>query len=91
MMCVTVQATNELARALRQESPATAESREVTEIAGDVGAVLEPLHAGTRDSSLRRYFILQVPDQPTAERVLARLRQVRDVTAAYVKPPDALP
>ena len=56
-----------------------------------LGVVLEPMHHGTADPDLMRYFTVDVPDQATAERVLARLPQSRAVEAAYLKPPDAMP
>jgi hypothetical protein len=52
---------------------------------------LEPIHPGTEDPELTRYFTVEAPDQATAERVMARLRQSKAVEAAYVKPPDAMP
>lgn len=54
------------------------------------GASLRPLHAGTSDSELASYFLVYVPDPAEAPRVLDRLRRHAAVTAAYVKPPDAM-
>ena len=54
------------------------------------GASLRPLHPGTSDPELATYFIVHVPDPAEAPRVLDRLRSHAAVTAAYIKPPDAM-
>ena len=55
------------------------------------GLTLEPMHRDTDDPTLQSYFVVEVPDHATAQRVMARLRQLEAVEAAYVKPPDELP
>jgi hypothetical protein len=37
------------------------------------------------------YFIVDVPDAETAQRVINRLQQSKAIEAAYLKPPDELP
>ncbi len=57
--------------------------------AGALGVTPRPLHPGAEDPRLRSYYVVDVPDGATAERVVARLRQSPAVAAAYIKPPDA--
>jgi hypothetical protein len=53
--------------------------------------VLEPMHPGAEDPLLTPWFIIEAPDLPTAEQVVASLQHHRAIEAAYIKPPDALP
>lgn len=55
------------------------------------GFTWEPMHRDTEDPYLQSYFVVEVPDNATAQRVIDRLRQSEAVVAAYVKPPDELP
>lgn len=90
-MDVTVQVTTDLAPALRHEAPTTEPARAIEETVQAAGASLRPLHPGTADASLSRYFAVDVPDVATAQRVARELLSLDGVEAAYVKPPDALP
>lgn len=90
-MQITVQVSADVARALYQRGPPTAESEELLRIMNTFGIKLEPLHRNTYDPSLQRYFIVEVPDRATAQQVMDRLQQLEAVEAAYVKPPDELP
>jgi hypothetical protein len=56
-----------------------------------LGVELEPMHPGTRDPFLAPYFIVEVPDSETAERIVTHLRQSGAIEAAYIKPLDELP
>lgn len=49
------------------------------------------LHPGTSDPTLRTYFVVDADDPASAERIAGRLRANPAITAAYVKPPDAMP
>lgn len=89
-MLLTVQVSDELAVALRQGTQAATEASELRQIADELGISLHPLHPGSDDPSLRSYFTVEVPDAAAAQRVIARLRQSPGITAAYVKPPDAM-
>lgn len=51
---------------------------------------LRPLHAGTRDAGLARWFTVEVP-VGVAPDVLAALRAEAAVDAAFVKPPEEPP
>ena len=89
-MQVTVKTLAGAARALRQ-GPPTAESETILRVIEAFGLTLEPMHRDTDNPSLQSYFVLEVPDDATAQRVMDRLRQSEAVEAAYVKPPDELP
>lgn len=88
---VTVQVSADVARALRQQRPATAESESLLSMIETFGLTIEPMHHDTDDPSLQSYFIVEAPDHATAQGVMDRLRQSEAVEAAYVKPPDELP
>jgi hypothetical protein len=90
-MQVTVQVSVDVAQALHQGSPPTAESEELLKTIGTFGLALEPMHRDTDDPNLQSYFTVEVPDHATAQRVMNRLQQSESVKAAYVKPPDELP
>ena len=90
-MQITVQLQPDVARRLHERQPSTTESEELNHITKRLGVVLEPIHPGTSDPDLTRYFTVEAPDQATAERVIAGLQQSKAVEAAYVKPPDAMP
>ena len=51
-----------------------------------LGVSLEPVHPGTQDAELARYFTLSETPEFDPERILAPLRGLEAVTAAYVKP-----
>jgi hypothetical protein len=50
------------------------------------GAVLMPLHPGSDDSSLKRYFRIQMSNPEDAEKLVERLRKLPGTEAAYIKP-----
>ena len=88
---VIVQVSAGVGRALHQGGPPTAESAELLKIIETFGLKLEPMHRDTDDPNFQSYFIVEVPDHATAQRVMDRLQQSEAVKAAYVKPPDELP
>ena len=90
-MQVTVQVSADAACALQIRSPPTKESEELLRIIETFGFTLEPMHCDTDDANLQRYFIVEVPDHVTAQRVIERLLQSKAIEAAYVKPPDEMP
>lgn len=55
-----------------------------------LGAALKPLHSGTDDPALRKYFAAEVSDGE-AEAAAARVRNEPGVEAAYTKPADFPP
>jgi hypothetical protein len=49
------------------------------------------LHQMSSAGSLRNFFWVDAPDVEMAGRLVERLRELRGVEAAYVKPPDDVP
>ena len=90
-MQITVLLQADVARRLHRRGQPTTESEELNHITKQLGVALKSIHPGTADPDLTRYFTVEAPDQATAERVIARLRQSKAVEAAYVKPLDAMP
>ena len=90
MVQVIIQIQRDKLARLHERGPVTAPA-EVLQAADDFGATLAPVHPGTGDPALASYFSVDVPDQATADRLLARLRQSDVIEAAYVKPPEAMP
>jgi hypothetical protein len=64
---------------------------DVQEAVSRLGTTLRPMHPGVNDPNLASYYYAETPDQPTAEQVIARLRQCNSVEAAYLKPPEGPP
>jgi len=56
-----------------------------------MGLKLEPIHPGQTHPLLAPYFMIEVPDQQTAERVIDRLTKNKMVEAAYLRPEEAAP
>lgn len=90
-MQITVLLEADAARRLHQRGPPTADSEELNRVTKQLGMVLEPIHPGTEDPDLIRYFTIEAPNQATAQRVITRLQQSKAIEAAYLKPPDAMP
>jgi hypothetical protein len=61
----------------------------VMRIAAEIGLRLVPLHPGTGDPDLRRFFTAPVSDLASGEEAAERFRSVAGVHA-YVKPPPEL-
>lgn len=55
------------------------------------GVAVQPMHPGTNDPDLMRFFTVEVPDSASAEQLIARIQQDAEVEAAYLKPPDEMP
>lgn len=90
-MYVTIQLQPEAALALQGRRRATTASRELLKTAWDLDVTLKPMHPDTDDPKLASYFVVELPDAATAERVIARLQNCKAIKAAYMKPPDELP
>jgi hypothetical protein len=84
---ITIQLTEEAARALHQGQAIPA----LRQIIDQLGIDIQPLHPGSRDWALMSFFAVEVPDTASAERVIAALLRSPYVAAAYIKPPDAPP
>ena len=59
--------------------------------ARELRVVFRALHPGTSDPTLRSYVVGDADDPASAEHIAERLRANPAITAAYVKPPDAMP
>jgi len=90
-MRVTVHVNQEAAVKLRKHQHNTPQTREIAEVADDLGVAIEPMHPDVDDPDLAQYFIVQVPDSTAAEEVIKRLRNCEAVESAYIKPPEAMP
>ncbi len=90
-MEVIVTVSQAVARVLHQRSPRTAGTDQLMHIVATLGVTLEPMHRGTDDLQLMRYFVVQVPDAVTAQRVIDQLQQSGVVEGAYLKPRDEAP
>lgn len=58
---------------------------------GELGVSLTPMYPGQSHPTLAPFFFIDVPDQATAESVIARLTQSAAVEAAYLQPDAELP
>jgi len=83
-----------LSLALGQELKASHRSARVLAlnvVLHQVEARLEPVHPGTTDPELSRYFTAIIDSFADASAVCDRLANVPGVEGAYIKPEDALP
>lgn len=60
-------------------------------VARELRVAFRALHPGTSDPTLRSYLVVDADDAASAEHIAGRLRANPAITAAYVKPPDAMP
>lgn len=90
-MQITVQLRADIARALAERSPPTADTNELREVLSRFGLTLQPLHPGTDDPELQSQYWLDVSEQATAEQVINQLLQLKATEAAYLKPRDEMP
>lgn len=79
------------ARALHERSPPIEDAEDLPNVMEAFGLAMEPLHRSTDDPTLQKYFVVEVPDVETAQRLIERLQQSPLVEAAYIKPPDEMP
>lgn len=90
-MQITVQLDAAATRCLQHQGPPTPDIQELVRITEQFGVVLQPIHPETEDPNLSRHFTVEAPDRTAAERMIAGLRKIRAVEAAYLKPTDAMP
>jgi hypothetical protein len=67
----------------------TGAAAEVKAAVDSFGVKLNPLHPGVSDPELGAYFVISGLSLPEAERLTARLRELRAVEAAYMQPPPS--
>ncbi len=90
-MKVTVKVSADVARILHKRGPPTADSEELVRTVERFDFTLVPMHRATGDPNLQRYFIVEVPDIATAQRLIDSLLQLKTIEGAYVTPPAELP
>ena len=72
----------------KEVTPATTELfNELT----DLGFHLSPTHPGQTHPLLATFFWLEVPDEPTAQRIVTRLMKLNAVEGAYIRPQEEPP
>lgn len=83
----------ELHKQLGQRAESASSKSEIDrllEATAELGVSLVPVHPGQAHPLLASYFMVEVPDRETAERVIGRLQRFGIVEAAYLQP-DAQP
>jgi hypothetical protein len=78
------------AGAARSGTPVTG-AGEILNAVREAGATIEPLHPGSDDPQLNRYFVVRVRDARNAEELASRLRSFESTEAAYIKPHEEAP
>jgi histidinol-phosphate/aromatic aminotransferase/cobyric acid decarboxylase-like protein len=74
-------------RALKKQTPAARLAEEVNQL----GLKLEPVNPGQTHPLLAPFFMVEVPDRETAEKVINQLSQNPTVEAAYFHPDESAP
>jgi hypothetical protein len=87
---ITVELAPDVARQLHGAGPATPATDDLARVVNDAGVRLEPIHPGVQDRTLRSFFTIDVRDDD-AQALIERLLKLPAVTAAYLKPVDAMP
>ena len=90
-MQIIVRISRPTAVVLHGHGPLTEPAREIVDTAEEQAAQLAPMHPGTRDVDLMRYFTATLLDGETVARAIAGLQACSAVEAAYVKPPAEIP
>ena len=67
------------------------ETKKLLDATAKLGGRLEPVHPGQTHPLLAPYFMVEVPDRETAEKLINRLQRFKIVEAAYFKPDEQLP
>ena len=74
----------------RDIESASVKVQELQVATGELGVSLLPMYPGVSHPTLQPFFIIDVPDQAAAEKVITRLSKSAAVEAAYLQP-DAEP
>jgi hypothetical protein len=90
-MQIVLVVTPENAPALHGQATPTQATKSLTDVVTTAGYALEPLHPNPETPALAVYFTIAVPDESTANRLIADFLQNPAVDGAYVKPVDELP
>lgn len=87
---VIVQVSPDEALALHEQTPSD-KTKDLLALVNRLGVNLKPVHPDTHDPLLMPFFKVEVPDQSTAEPIIAALCESKAVEGAYTKPPEAPP
>jgi hypothetical protein len=74
----------------RDINPANVDVQELQGAASELGVELTPMYPEVSHPTLQPFFIIDVPTQAAAQKVISRLRKSAAVEAAYLQP-DAEP
>jgi hypothetical protein len=88
---INITVSAEVAADLLRTQPQSQAAREILEIVSEYGLEIEPLHPGVEDPLMSRNFFIAVPDQGTAEQIVARLQALPAFDSAYFTPPGEPP
>jgi hypothetical protein len=88
---VVGQVRPEDAAALHGTGPATPGTLDLRRRAQALHVDVRPLDPAGAESVMGQYFVVEVGDWDTAQRIAADLRESEAVVAAYAKPPDETP
>jgi hypothetical protein len=84
---ITVEVAPDVALVLHGQASPTIQSKELLQLADELGVMLEPMHPGAEDPLLIPFFVVAVQDPDRVETVRQRLSESDAVKGAYVKPP----
>lgn len=90
-MEVILQLSTELARQVAGAAAGTGDDslhrmKDIEKTAVHLGFSLSPIHPGTTDEELARYFTLSGQSPLDTDQLLSTLQNLEGVTAAYTKP-----
>jgi hypothetical protein len=89
-MQITLQVDQALAVALQSPGRALSSACQIHDLLGKAHASLEPMHPGTQDTDLGRFFTVDVLDAE-ALTLQEALLKTKGVTAAFIAPSEELP
>jgi hypothetical protein len=90
-MQVIVHLVPDVAQEINEGNVQSATARELIGALKDLGVELRPVHPGSLDPALAATFFVEAKDLEDAQKLAARLQALGGTTAAYVKPPPAMP
>ncbi len=88
---ISVQVSKGVARALQQLEPPTTDIEELVNLQEELGFELKPIFPNTEDPDLVIWFTAKTSNAAAAEQVIARLRSLKMIEAAFIKPPSEPP
>jgi len=80
-----------VAKEIREQHYDNKATKELIVAAHDMGVTLEPMHPNVDDENLALYFSVSAENGEAAQRIAERLRSLKAVEAAYLKPPETIP